>query len=233
LGLLAEVLPELLKMKGVPQPPEFHPEGDVWVHTMMLMEKLALLPAGLRDSPTLAWGALLHDSGKPATFQHKAGDRIRFNGHVEVGVRIAEEVLGRLRFSNEDTAQIVALVKNHMRFGDVMEMKESTLKRFMRLPDFREHLALHWLDVSSSFGDLRSYEYAKGRFEAEPVEVLRPELLVTGRDLIAAGYRPGPRFKEMLEWAEDAQLEGRVRTTKEGLAEVAGRFGRAEKQERG
>jgi poly(A) polymerase len=225
LGLLAEVLPELLKMKGVAQPPEFHPEGDVWVHTMMLMEKLAELPEGLRDSPTLAWGALLHDIGKPATFQHKAGDRIRFNGHVEVGVRIAEEVLGRLRFSNEDTAQIVALVKNHMRFGDVMGMKESTLKRFMRLPDFPEHLALHWLDVSSSFGDLTSHEYAKERFEAEPVEVLRPELLVTGRDLIAAGYRPGPVFKEMLEWAEDAQLEGRARTKEEGLAKVVGRFG--------
>jgi poly(A) polymerase len=227
LGLLQEVLPELLKMKGVQQPPEFHPEGDVWVHTMMLMEKLALLPEGLRDSPTVAWGALLHDVGKPATFQHKAGDRIRFNGHVEVGVRIAEEVLGRLRFSNEDMAQIVALVKNHMRFGDVMGMKESTLKRFMRLPRFDEHLALHWLDVSSSFGDLTSYEYAKEKFEAVPEEEHRPKLLVTGADLIAAGYRPGAVFKEMLEWAEDAQLEGRVRTTEEGLAEVRGRFGAA------
>ena len=95
----------------------------------------------------------------------------------------------------------------------------------MRLPDFPEHLALHWLDVSSSFGDLRSYEYAKERFEAEPEEEQRPKLLVTGADLIAAGYRPGPVFKEMLEWAEDAQLEGRVRTTEEGLAEVRGRFG--------
>jgi poly(A) polymerase len=224
-GLLTYVLPEALRMKGVEQPPQFHPEGDVWVHTMMLMEKLALLPEGLRDSPTVAWGALLHDVGKPATFQHKAGDRIRFNGHVEAGVRIAEEILGRLRFSNEDTAQIVALVKNHMRFGDVMEMRESTLKRFLRLPRFEEHLALHWLDASSCHGDLRLYEFARQRYEAEPKEEARPKLLVTGADLIAAGYRPGPAFKEMLEVAEDAQLEGRVSTTEEGVAVVVERFG--------
>ena len=208
LGLLQEVLPEVVKLRGVEQPPEFHPEGDVWVHTMLLLEKLALLPEDLRGSTTLAWGALLHDVGKPATFQHAAGDRIRFNGHVEVGVRIAEVILARLRFSNEDTAQIVALVKNHMRFGDVMEMRESTLKRFFRLNNFPEHLALHWLDASSCHGDLRLYEFAKGRFEAEPAEEVRPKLLVTGADLIAAGYRPGPEFKAMLEAAEDAQLEG-------------------------
>ena len=222
-GLLREVLPEVVRLHGVEQPPEFHPEGDVWVHTMMLLEKLPF--AGVRVTPTLAWGALLHDIGKPATFQHAAGDRIRFNGHVEVGVRIAEVILGRLRFSNEDTEQIVALVKNHMRFGDVMEMRESTLKRFLRLPRFDEHLALHWLDASSCHGDLRLYGFAKERFEAQPVEAMRPALLVTGRDLIAAGYRPGPRFKEMLEAAEDAQLEGAVTTTAEGMAVVKARFG--------
>jgi poly(A) polymerase len=132
-GLLVQVLPEVTKMHGVEQPPQFHPEGDVWVHTMLLLEKL---PPGA--SPTLAWGALLHDIGKPATFRppdpKKPGDRIRFDGHVEVGVRIAETILNRLRFSNEDAAQIVALVKNHMRFGDIREMRESTLKRFLRLP---------------------------------------------------------------------------------------------------
>jgi poly(A) polymerase len=223
LGLLAEVLPEIVKLRGVEQPPEFHPEGDAWVHTMMLLEKLRY--AGAQVTPTLAWGALLHDVGKPATFQHAPGDRIRFNGHVEVGVRIAEVVLGRLRFSNEDTAQIVALVKNHMRFGDVMEMRESTLKRFLRLPQFEEHLALHWLDASSCHGDLRLYEFAKERFLAEPEEHARPKPLVTGDDLIAAGYRPGPEFKAMLEAAEDAQLEGRVVTTEEGMAVVVERFG--------
>ena len=223
-GLLAYVLPEAVKMHGVEQPPQFHPEGDVWVHTMLLLEKL-----GPGVSPTLAWAALLHDIGKPATFRppdpKKPGDRIRFDGHVEVGVRMTEEILGRLRFSNEDTAQIVALVKNHMRFGDILQMRESTLKRFLRLPKFDEHLALHWMDASSAHGDLRLYEFAKERYEAAPVETMRPKLLVTGRDLIAAGYRPGPEFKAMLEAAEDAQLEGRAKTTEEGLAVVRERFG--------
>jgi poly(A) polymerase len=223
-GLLAFVLPEVVKMHGVEQPPQFHPEGDVWVHTMLLLEKL-----GPGVSPTLAWGALLHDIGKPATFRppdpKKPGDRIRFDGHVAVGVRMTEEILGRLRFSNEDTAQIVALVKNHMRFGDILQMRESTLKRFLRLPKFDEHLALHWMDASSAHGDLRLYEFAKERYEATPVETIAPKLLVTGRDLIAAGYRPGPEFKAMLEAAEDAQLEDRATTTEEGMAVVKQRFG--------
>jgi poly(A) polymerase len=229
-GLLAFVLPEAVKMQGVEQPPQFHPEGDVWVHTMLLLEKL-----GPGVSPTLAWGALLHDIGKPATFRppdpKKPGDRIRFDGHVEVGVRMAEEILARLRFSNEDTAQIVALVKNHMRFGDILQMRESTLKRFLRLPKFDEHLALHWMDASSAHGDLRLYEFAKVRYEATPVETIRPKLLVTGRDLIAAGYLPGPKFKAMLEAAEDAQLEGRATTMEEGLAVVRERFGDASSSE--
>jgi poly(A) polymerase len=223
-GLLAQVLPEVVKMHGVEQPPQFHPEGDVWVHTMLLLEKL---PPGA--SPTLAWGALLHDIGKPATFRapdpRKPGDRIRFDGHVEVGVRITEAILGRLRFSNEEIAQIVALVKNHMRFGDILEMRESTLKRFLRLPRFDEHLTLHWMDASSAHGDLRLYDFAKTRYEAAPVEEIRPNLLVTGKDLIGAGYRPGPAFKAMLEAAEDAQLEGHAVTTEEGLAIVRQRFG--------
>jgi poly(A) polymerase len=223
-GLLEQVLPEAVRMHGVEQPPQFHPEGDVWVHTMLLLERLkAGAPA------TLAWGALLHDIGKPATFRppdpKKPGDRIRFDGHVEVGVRMAETILGRLRFSNEDTEQIVALVKNHMRFGDILQMRESTLKRFLRLPQFEEHLALHWMDCTSAHGDLRLYEFAKQRYEAAPVETIQPKLLVTGRDLIAAGYRPGPEFKAMLEAAEDAQLENTIATTQEGLAVVRQRFG--------
>jgi poly(A) polymerase len=222
--LLAYVLPEALRMKGVAQPPQFHPEGDVWVHTMLLLAKLEPDVA-----PTLAWGALLHDIGKSATFRppdpKKPGDRIRFDGHVEVGVRMAEEILGRLRFSNEDTAQIVSLVKNHMRFGDILQMRESTLKRFLRLPKFDEHLALHWMDCMSAHGDLQLYCYAKEQYLAAPVEMIRPKLLVTGRDLIAAGYRPGVAFKAMLEAAEDAQLEGRVRTTEEGMAVVREEFG--------
>jgi poly(A) polymerase len=211
-GLLREVLPEVTKLHNVAQPPEYHPEGDVWTHTLLLLEKL---PAGA--SPTLAWGALLHDIGKPATFSHHPPDRIRFNGHVEVGVKIAHAILRRLRFSNEDCMQILALVENHMRFGDVEKMKESTLKRFFRLPKFDEHLALHRLDVTSSHGDLSLYDFAKRRREELPEEQVRPQLLVTGRDLIAAGYQPGPHFKEMLRFAEDAQLEGRIQSTEEGL----------------
>jgi putative nucleotidyltransferase with HDIG domain len=211
-GLLRQVLPEIDRLHGVEQPPEYHPEGDVWVHTLLLLEKL---PAAC--PPTLAWGALLHDVGKPATFSHHPPDRIRFNGHVEVGVKIAHEILRRLRFSNEDCAQILSLVENHMRFGDVERMKESTLKRFFRLPHFDEHLELHRIDCLSSHGDLSLWEFAKRRREELPEEAVRPALLVTGRDLIAAGYTPGPRFKEMLAAAEDAQLEGRIGTREEGL----------------
>jgi poly(A) polymerase len=219
-GLLRQVLPEIAKLHDVQQPPEYHPEGDVWIHTLLLLEKL---PAGA--SPTLAWGALLHDVGKPATFSHNPPDRIRFNGHVEVGVKIAHEILRRLRFSNEDCTQILSLVENHMRFGDVEKMKESTLKRFFRLPHFDEHLELHRVDCLSSHGDLRLYEFARRKREELPDEEVRPALLVTGRDLIEAGYAPGPRFREMLAVAEDAQLEGRIRTREEGLALMAASFG--------
>jgi putative nucleotidyltransferase with HDIG domain len=217
-GLLQQVLPELTKMHGVEQPPEFHPEGDVWIHTLLLLEKL---PPDA--SPALAWGALLHDVGKPATFR-RAPDRIRFDGHVEVGVRIAEEILRRLRFSLEETSQIISLIENHMRFGDVHKMKESTLKRFFRLPKFEEHLALHRMDALSSFGNLDNYEFAKEKYETLPEEQVRPQLLVTGRDLIDAGYRPGPQFKEMLALAEDAQLEGRIQTRDEGMELVKAVF---------
>jgi poly(A) polymerase len=222
-GLLQQVLPEVERLRGVAQPPEFHPEGDVWVHTMLLLEKL---PPG--SPATLAWGALLHDIGKPATYQPPnpavPGDRIRFNGHVEVGVRIAQAILARLRFSNDETEQIVALVKNHMRFGDILHMKTSTLKRFLRLPKFEEHLELHRLDASSAHGDMRLYEFARGQHEAEPREEHRAALLLTGRELIDAGYKPSPQFKEMLTLAEDAQLEGAVTTAEEALALVRERY---------
>ena len=218
-GLLIEVLPEISKMKGVAQPPEFHPEGDVWVHTLLLLEKLK--PG---CSPTLAWGTLLHDVGKPPTYR-EAPERIRFDGHAEVGTRMTEAILKRLRFSNEECEQIALLVKNHMRFGNVMEMKESTLKRFFRLPHFEEHLALHRMDCLSSHRQLRLYDYAKQRYEETPAEQVRPVLLVSGQDLIEAGYAPGPRFKQMLAAAEDAQLEGVIQSREEGLKLVRERFG--------
>ena len=203
-GLLPEVLPEIAKMKGVEQPPEFHPEGDVFVHTLLA---LTYLPQPC--PPTLAWGTLLHDVGKPATFR-VAPDRIRFDDHVDVGVKIAEQICKRLRFSSSETAQILALIDNHMRFGHVSRMKESTLKRFMRLPAFDEHLALHRADSLASHGNLRTYDFLQTKLHETPVVEIRPAALVTGDDLIAAGYRPGPQFREILTAVEDAQLEGRL-----------------------
>ena len=202
-GLLTELLPEIGDMKGVEQPPQFHPEGDVFVHTLLLLEELP------HPCPvTLAWGALLHDVGKPPTF--RIADRIRFDGHVEVGVKMAEQICRRLRFANDDTEQILALVANHMRFADVQRMKDSTLKKFMRLPRFEEHLELHRLDCESSHGDLTSYNFTREKLASTPPEVMRPRPLVTGNDLISAGYTPGPRFKEILAAVEDGQLEGRL-----------------------
>jgi poly(A) polymerase len=171
---------------------------------MLLLEKL---DAGC--SPTLAWGALLHDVGKPPTFRI-APDRIRFDGHVEVGVKMAAEICRRMRFSNDDTEQILALVDNHMRFADVHRMKESTLKKFLRLPGFDEHLELHHIDCLSSNGITESYEYVREKLRTMPAEEIRPRPLITGRDLIEAGYEPGARFKEILGAVEDAQLEGRL-----------------------
>jgi poly(A) polymerase len=215
-GLLQYVLPEISAMHGVEQPPEFHPEGDVFVHTLLLLDNL---PQPCR--PTLAWGALLHDVGKPASFRI-APDRIRFDGHVDVGVKIAQGICRRLRFSNDDTEQILALVENHMRFGDAMKMKESTLKKFMRLRDFDEHMALHRADCLASHRNLTTYEFIRQKRAEIPPEKMRPAPLVTGNDLIAAGHMPGPKFKEILSAVEDAQLEGRL-LSRDAALEFVGR----------
>lgn len=215
-GLLAEILPEVAAMKGVAQPPEYHPEGDVWTHTLLLLEQL--------DHPTLtlALGALLHDVGKPPTF--RVADRIRFDGHVEAGVEIASVILNRLRFSRDVAMQVEALVANHMKFKDVPKMKESTLKRFLRMPDFAEHLALHRLDVMASNRRLESYDLVKQKLAEFPDEHLKPPRLLTGADLMAAGYTPGPRFSRILMAVEDAQLEGRIHTAGEALEMVREMF---------
>jgi poly(A) polymerase len=217
-GLLREVLPEIAAMKGVEQPPQYHPEGDVFVHTLLLLEKLPP-----NASKTLAWGALLHDVGKPPTFR-VAPDRIRFDGHVEVGVKMAADICRRLRFSNHDTDQILALVDNHMRFGDVQRMKQSTLKKFLRLPAFDEHLELHRIDCLSSHGQLDSFEYSRKQLRSIPPEAIRPTPLITGRDLIDAGYKPGPRFKEILTAVEDAQLEGRLASREAAMEYMRSEF---------
>jgi poly(A) polymerase len=219
--LLSIVLPEIAAMKGVQQPPQYHPEGDVWIHTVLMIEGLR---AG--TSPTLAWGVLLHDVGKPPTFRSasQTGDRIRFDHHVDVGVRMAEAICRRYRFSNEETEQIVALVANHMRFGAVDQMRKSTLKRFVRLPRFEEHMELHRLDCLSSHRNLDSYGIVQ-RFLAEtPEEQVRPQRVLTGTDLSEMGYIPGPLFSEILRAVEDAQLEGQIAMKAEAEEFVRKRF---------
>ncbi len=218
-SLVAQVLPEVARMKGVQQPPQFHPEGDVWVHTLLLLAQLKS-----DCEPALAWGALLHDVGKPPTFR-VAPDRIRFDRHVEVGVAMGADICRRFRFSNQDTRQILALIENHMRFADAPRMKESTLKRFFRLDRVDEHLALHEMDCLAAHGNLDIWNFVRERYETTPEVDVRPTPLITGRDLIAAGYAPGPQFKLMLQTAEDAQLEGTIATSPEALLLLQQRFG--------
>jgi len=219
--LLPELLPEISRMKGVEQPPQFHPEGDVWIHTLMMLEGLP------PHCPlTLAWGVLLHDVGKPPTFAPPIGPngRIRFDRHVEVGTRMAEDICRRLRFSNEDTEQIAALVANHLRFKDVPQMKPATLKRFVRLDRFDQHLALHRLDCLSSHRNLENYNYVLKFLAETPPEEVRPPRLVTGEDLKGLGYRPGPEFKAILQAVEDAQLNGQIGSKDEALRFIATTF---------
>lgn len=208
-GLLHQILPEIEAMKGVQQPPEYHPEGDVWTHTMIMLE-------GLREpSLPLALGVLLHDVGKPPTF--RVAERIRFDGHVEAGVRLAHSLLTRLRFPHHVIEAAEALIANHMKFMAVPQMRESKLKRFLRMPDFEDHMALHRLDCLSSHGGLENYDFVRRKQQEVTPEDLKPAPLITGRDLISAGHRPGPAFGTALTAVEDAQLEGRLSTREEAL----------------
>ena len=215
-GLLGDILPEVAAMKGVEQPPEFHPEGDVWTHTLMMLERLR------NPSVTLAMGVLLHDVGKPRTF--RVADRIRFDQHAEVGAEMAVEIMRRLRFSTGETRRVESLIRNHLRFKDVRNMRESTLKRFMRMDGFEEHLELHRLDCAASHGWLDNYEFVKRKLEEQPPESLKPPPLITGDDLISAGYTPGPAFARILRAVEDAQLEGSLADSGQALEFVRSRF---------
>ena len=172
---------------------------------------------------TLAWGALLHDVGKPPTFR-RAPDRIRFDGHVEVGVAMGAEICRRFRFSNEETRQILALIENHMRFMDAQRMKASTLKRFFRLERFEEHLALHRMDCLAASGNLEHWEFVRERFSSMPEERGEAEAADHGAGADCGGIRAGSAFREMLRAAEDAQLEGTFATAEEALKLVRERF---------
>jgi poly(A) polymerase len=216
-GLLQQVLPEISAMKGVQQPPEYHPEGDVWIHTRMMLEGL---PPG--SSHTLGWGVLLHDVGKPRTFRpvSQTGDRIRFDDHVDVGVMMAGEICKRLKFSKDDIEQVQALVANHMKFKDVAQMRTSTLKRFVRQPRFDEHLELHRLDCLASHCHLDAYQMVRDFLAETPPSQVRPTRLLTGDDLNEMGYAPGPKFQTILRALEDAQLEGILTTREQATAFV-------------
>lgn len=210
-GLLACILPEVRAFHGVEQPPEFHPEGDVWRHVLLMLDELK------NPSTALAFGVLLHDVGKPPAFR-RAPDRIRFDRHAEIGAEMANAILNRLKFPNEEAGQIVSLVANHMRFKDVRQMRLSTLKRFLCLPHFDRHLELHRLDCLASNGYTDSYEFVKQKLGELGQEELRPPPLITGRDLIGEGYRPGPAFGRALEAVENAQLDGEISTRDAALA---------------
>jgi putative nucleotidyltransferase with HDIG domain len=214
--LLEQVLPEVKAMQGVEQPPEFHPEGDVWTHTLIMLD-------GLKEpTQTLALGVLLHDVGKPRTFVVR--ERIRFDNHVEVGVKMAEEICKQLRLSLRDKERVVELVRHHLRFKDFPRMKRSTQIRFLRMDGFEEHLELHRLDCLASHGKLENYQLVRKMLGEIPEQEIRPPRLLTGNDLIRDGYKPGPVFKQILQAVEDAQLEGEIRTREDALHLVHGRF---------
>ena len=218
-GLLREVLPEVDALQGCTQPPNFHPEGDIFTHTCLALD--ALDP---KASPELAFAVLLHDVGKPPT--RTESDRIRFDRHHSVGAEVASALCRRLRFSAAQTAQIADLVACHMQFISVRKMRESTLKRFLRKPNFADHLELHRVDCIASHGNLTNYHFCREKLESLGEEDIHPPRLLTGEDLIDLGYAPGPAFRDILERIENAQLEGDVATREEALALVRAEFPR-------
>jgi len=213
-GLLKEILPEIESLKGCEQPAQFHPEGDVFVHTRAMLE---LLPP---DAPaTLALAVLFHDIGKPPTFRYHADeDRIRFSGHDRVGATMTEKLMERLRFSRHDIDRVAEAVRQHMVFKDVQNMRTAKLKRFMAREGFDEELELHRIDCQSSHGALDNYDFLKAKAEEFANEPLIPPPLVTGHDLMALGWKPGPHFGQILEFIQTAQLEGTLTTPEEALA---------------
>ncbi|MCX5826400.1 MAG: CCA tRNA nucleotidyltransferase [Deltaproteobacteria bacterium] len=223
-GLLSQLLPEIEAMRGVSQPPQFHPEGDVWEHTLSI---LALLPQERRPDTEangrLAWAALLHDVGKPAT-RTESETGVHFYGHVKKGAEIAAAIMRRLKFSKADQDVVLALLENHMRFMHVQDMRPNTVKKFLRMPDFDLHLALHRLDCLGSHGHLDNDVFCRGKLKELTTEDLHPPRLLTGHDLQALGFQPGPLFREILSTIEDAQLNGEIATAKEARQLVISRF---------
>jgi len=216
--LLPLILPEVENLAGIEQPVEFHPEGDVFVHTVKVLEHLPHKPPSI-----LGWSALLHDIGKPATMV--MADRIRFNNHHRVGAELAITILRRLRAPNWLTEGVYACVDNHMNFMNVTRMRLSTLKRFLSRPTIEDELELHRADCLASHGDLENYYFIKLKLDELAVEEIKPPPLLTGKDLIAEGLKPGPAFGEILNEVYDLQLEEQVTTKEEGLEYVRKHWG--------
>lgn len=216
-GLLKFVLPDVEIMNGVEQPPQFHPEGDVFIHTCLVLDKLHENEEGI-VSPELAMGALLHDVGKPPTFS--VTDRIRFNGHDKLGADMSKRICRDLKFSNKQIEVVYALIRDHLKFKDVFNMKKSTLKRFIGMPNFEEHMALHLADCQASHGLTAAYEFIMEKYDEFEEEEIKPTPLITGSELIEMGYKPGPLFSEILNFIEEAQLEGEISTTEEAKKAV-------------
>lgn len=208
-GLLRVILPEVEAMKGVAQPKEFHPEGDVFVHTRLMLDKLD------HPSTILAFASLLHDVGKPPTYEVK--DRIRFNEHAEVGAKMTEKILERLRFSNDEKEKIASCVHNHMRFKEVQNMRPGKLKRLLQQETFMEELELHRIDCASSHGHLENWEFLKGKLEEYTEEEITPKPLLSGNDLLALGFKEGPLIGKILGSVQDLQLEGELATKEEAI----------------
>ena len=219
LNLMKFILPEVEALVGVEQPPEFHPEGDVFEHTCLMLRLLDQEPEAKTES--LALAVLLHDIGKPPTRTVK--ERIRFDGHDQVGAEMAEKICRRLKLSNKLTSRVVSLVRDHMRFRNVKQMRKAKLIRFVTQENFEELLLLHKLDCLASNGKLENYEFCLKTLKEERNRK-RPPRLVTGHDLIKLGLKPGPEFKRILEFVEDAALEGQVSSKEEALALVKEKF---------
>jgi poly(A) polymerase len=214
-GLLRQVLPEVAALHGCEQPPEFHPEGDVFIHTRIMLGLL-----GDHVSLPLVFSVLFHDIGKPPTFMVDETGRIRFNGHEHVGADMTRDLMERLRFSNDVIDDTVLMVKNHMAFKDVQQMRVAKLKRFLARPTIDDELELHRVDCTSSHGMLDNLDFLMQRRDEFAHEPLIPEPLITGRDLIAQGRKPGPEFKEILDAVQTQQLEGILNTRDEAIAWV-------------
>jgi len=219
-GLAKHIVPEIIDMEGVRQPPQFHPEGDVLTHTLIMLSQMR------SPNAELAFGVLLHDVGKPSTYE--VLDRIRFNNHVKVGAEMAESICRRLRMSNDQVEHVRRLVADHHRFASVHEMRPSTLKRFLRTPRFDDHLELHRLDCLSSHRKFDNYHFCVDARESLAPDEIRPTPLITGRDLIDLGFAPGPPFKIALSEVEDRQLDGTLSDPKEALKIARGILDRAQ-----